>query len=420
MEAKSLDAWLSELEQLHPSAIDLGLSRCGEVAARLDLLSTDATTITVAGTNGKGSTVAVMESILCEQGAVCGAFTSPHLIRYAERIRVNGQEVDDTLIVQAFEAIDAARRDISLTYFEFGALAALWVFRELKVAYQLLEVGLGGRLDAVNIVDADVAVITAIGLDHQEWLGSDVDTIAVEKCGIARLGKPCVVADESAPLTVMATLEKIGSQALRAAEHYHFDDQQFIGADGHAFHWTIPEGVIALNAAAAVAALQRTGIRVDEKCFAAATERLSLRGRREHIKVGHLSVVMDVAHNPDAARQLGQFLAVLPPVDKTVAVFAVMSDKDCHDMIAALNDDVDVWCLPRGIGGERGQEPERIAGYLGDNARVFESFNQSLKHALAHLAGVGRLLIFGSFFTVAAGLEALETITEASTGERDV
>ena len=420
MEAKSLDAWLSELEQLHPSAIDLGLTRCGEVAERLDLLSTPATTITVAGTNGKGSTVAVMESILCEQGLICGAFTSPHLIRYAERIRVNGEEVKDELIVQAFEEIDVARGDISLTYFEFGALAALWVFREMKVSHQLLEVGLGGRLDAVNIIDADVAVITAIGLDHQEWLGSDVETIAIEKCGIARSGKPCVVADEHAPVTVMSTLEKIGSQAVRAGDEYHFSDQEFVGAIARSFPWSIPEGVIPLNAAAAVTALQCAGIRVDGERFTAATERLTLRGRREHIDMGGLSVVMDVAHNPDAVRELGEFLVTLPQVDNTVAVFAVMSDKDCRDMIATLQHDVDFWCLPRGIGGERGQEPDHIAGFLGGNAEVFESFSQSLDHALAQLAGVGRLLIFGSFFTVAAGLEALEIIAKASRGERDV
>ena len=420
MDEKSLDSWLSDLEQLHPSAIDLGLTRCGEVAERLDLLSTPATTITVAGTNGKGSTVAVMESILCEQGLSCGAFTSPHLIRYAERIRVNGEEVKDELIVQAFEEIDVARGDISLTYFEFGALAALWVFREMKVTHQLLEVGLGGRLDAVNIVDAEVAVITAIGLDHQEWLGSDVETIAIEKCGIARSGQPCVVADEHAPVTVMSTLEKIGSQAVRAGDQYHFSDQEFFGAGARSFPWNIPEGVIPLNAAAAVTALQCAGIRVDEKRFAAAKDHLTLRGRREHINMGTLSVVMDVAHNPDAARQLVGFLGTLPPVDKTIAVFAVMSDKDCHDMISALERDVDFWCLPRGIGGARGQDPDHIAAFLGGNSGVFESFNQSLDHALAQLAGVGRLLILGSFFTVAAGLEALESIAQTSTGGGDV
>jgi dihydrofolate synthase/folylpolyglutamate synthase len=232
VKAKSLEAWLAELEHRHPSAIDLGLDRCGEVASRLHLLVPTATTITVAGTNGKGSTVAMMEALLCEQGVSCGAFTSPHLIKYNERIRVNGLEVEDSLIVRAFEAIEAARGEISLTYFEFGALAALWVFYALGVEYQLLEVGLGGRLDAVNIIDADACVITAIGLDHQEWLGNDVDTIAIEKCGIARAGKPCVVADQAAPKTVNESLHRIGAKAIRAGEAYHFTQELFFGIGG--------------------------------------------------------------------------------------------------------------------------------------------------------------------------------------------
>ena len=170
----NLAGWLERLEQLHPSAIDLGLARCGEVARRLELLDTGATTITVAGTNGKGSTVAVMEALLCASGVHVGAFTSPHLVRYNERIRVDGAEVSDELIVEAFDAIDQARVAVSLTYFEFNTLAALWIFKKLDVTFQLLEVGLGGRLDAVNIIDADVAVVTAIGLDHQEWLGPTI------------------------------------------------------------------------------------------------------------------------------------------------------------------------------------------------------------------------------------------------------
>ena len=420
MEAKSLDDWLSELERLHPSAIDLGLARCGEVARRLQLLTTSATTITVAGTNGKGSTVAVMETLLSEHGLRCGAFTSPHLINYNERIRVNGAEVDDDLIVRAFEAIEVARGDISLTYFEFGALAALWVFRELEVVYQLLEVGLGGRLDAVNIIDADIAVITAIGLDHQEWLGSDVETIAVEKCGIARSGKPCIVADNAAPSTVMQTLRQRGATAVRAGHDYQFSDECFSWRDSQVFSWEVPSGVIALNAAAAVAALLTAGVSVDERSFAAAASQLTLRGRREHTNWGGLSVVLDVAHNPDAAVQLHQFLTTLPMVERTIAVFAVMSDKDCHDMISALEHDVDFWCLPYGIGGERGQQPEHLSSLLGQNSRVFETFDESLKCALDLLSGVGRLLIFGSFFTVAEGIVSLKTRGHKLLGDVDV
>ena len=419
MKAKSLDAWLAELEQRHPSAIDLGLDRCGEVASRLHLLVSTATTITVAGTNGKGSTVAMMEAVLCEQGVSCGAFTSPHLIKYNERIRVNGLEVEDSLIVRAFEAIEAARGEISLTYFEFGALAALWVFYALGVEYQLLEVGLGGRLDAVNIIDADACVITAIGLDHQEWLGNDVDTIAIEKCGIARAGKPCVVADHAAPKTVNESLHRIGAKAIRAGEAYHFTQELFSGLEDQTFSWEIPDGMIPLNAAAAVAALLAVGARVDSEVFKAASKRLRLRGRREHTSVDELSVVMDVAHNPDACHELHGFLRRLPKVHNTVAVFAVMSDKDCRDMIAALDGDIDFWCLPHGVGGERGQSPDELVGYVRGNGQVFETFNESLEFAIARLAGSGRLLIFGSFFTVSAGIAGLRELIATKVGAFD-
>ncbi|MAJ53205.1 MAG: hypothetical protein CBC39_04335 [Cellvibrionales bacterium TMED79] len=419
MKAKSLEAWLAELEQRHPTAIDLGLDRCGEVASRLHLLVPTATTITVAGTNGKGSTVAMMEALLCEQGVSCGAFTSPHLIKYNERIRVNGLEVEDSLIVRAFEAIEAARGEISLTYFEFGALAALWVFYALGVEYQLLEVGLGGRLDAVNIIDADACVITAIGLDHQEWLGNDVDTIAIEKCGIARAGKPCVVADHAAPKTVNESLHRIGAKAIRAGEAYHFTQELFSGLEDQTFSWEIPDGIIPLNAAAAVAALLAVGARVDSKVFKAASKRLRLRGRREHTSVDELSVVMDVAHNPDACHELHGFLRRLPKVHNTVAVFAVMSDKDCRDMIAALDGDIDFWCLPHGVGGERGQSPDELVGYVRGNGQVFETFNESLEFAIARLAGSGRLLIFGSFFTVSAGIAGLRELIATKVGAFD-
>lgn len=419
MKAKSLEAWLAELEQRHPTAIDLGLDRCGEVASRLHLLVSTATTITVAGTNGKGSTVAMMEALLCEQGVSCGAFTSPHLIKYNERIRVNGLEVEGSLIVRAFEAIEAARGEISLTYFEFGALAALWVFYALGVEYQLLEVGLGGRLDAVNIIDADACVITAIGLDHQEWLGHDVDTIAIEKCGIARAGKPCVVADHAAPKTVNESLHRIGAKAIRAGEEYHFTQELFSGLEDQTFSWEIPDGMIPLNAAAAVAALLAVGARVDSEVFKAASKRLRLRGRREHTSVDELSVVMDVAHNPDACHELHGFLRRLPKVHNTVAVFAVMSDKDCRDMIAALDGDIDFWCLPHGVGGERGQSPDELVGYVRGNGQVFETFNESLEFAIARLAGSGRLLIFGSFFTVAAGIAGLRELIATKVGALD-
>ena len=405
-----LAAWLERLEQLHPSAIDLGLARCGEVARRLDLVDTGVTTITVAGTNGKGSTVAVMEAILCARGERVGAFTSPHLVRYNERIRVEGAEVSDALIVEAFEAIEKARSDISLTYFEFNTLAALWIFKKLDVAFQLLEVGLGGRLDAVNIVDADVAVVTAIGLDHQEWLGSDVETIAIEKCGIARDGRACVVADSSAPVSVSTELQRIGACEVRALRDYAFGDTYFESPKAGSIAWSLPAGILPLNAAAGLRALGAAGVGVTEELVAAGMKRLVLKGRRESFRLGNIDIVLDVAHNPDAAVELRKFLDRQTATQTTTAIFAVMSDKDCHDMIAAVEPVIDEWYLPSGIGGARGQSPEVVEALISGAANVTPTFESAFDGAMGSLADGGRLVIFGSFFTVGEGMKALNSV----------
>ena len=405
-----LAAWLERLEQLHPSAIDLGLARCGEVARRLELLDTTVTSITVAGTNGKGSTVAVMEAILCARGERVGAFTSPHLVRYNERIRVEGAEVSDALIVEAFEAIEKARSDISLTYFEFNTLAALWIFKKLDVACQLLEVGLGGRLDAVNIVDSDVAVVTAIGLDHQEWLGSDVETIAIEKCGIARDGRVCVVADSAAPVSVSTELQRIGACEVRALRDYAFGDTYFDSLKAGSIAWSLPAGILPLNAAAGLRALEAAGDVITEELVAEGMKRIVLKGRRESFRLGNIDIVLDVAHNPDAAVELRKFLDRQMAAQTTTAIFAVMSDKDCRDMIAAVEPVIDEWYLPSGIGGARGQSPEVVEGLISGAAHVTPTFESAFEGAMESLADGGRLIIFGSFFTVGEGMKALDSL----------
>ncbi len=405
-----LAAWLERLEQLHPSAIDLGLARCGEVARRLELLDTTVTSITVAGTNGKGSTVAVMEAILCATGERVGAFTSPHLVRYNERIRVEGVEVSDALIVEAFEAIEKARSDISLTYFEFNTLAALWIFKKLDVSCQLLEVGLGGRLDAVNIVDSDVAVVTAIGLDHQEWLGSDVETIAIEKCGIARDGRTCIVADSAAPVSVSTELQRIGAFEVRALRDYVFGDTYFDSLKAGSIAWSLPAGILPLNAAAGLRALEAAGGEITEELVAAGMKRVVLKGRRESFRLANIDIVLDVAHNPDAAVELRKFLDHQMATQTTTAIFAVMSDKDCRDMIAAVEPVIDEWYLPSGIGGARGQSPEVVEGLISGAAHVTPTFEAAFEGAMGSLADGGRLIIFGSFFTVGEGMKALDSL----------
>lgn len=409
----SLAGWLERLEQLHPSAIDLGLSRCGEVAQRLDLVDTGIITATVAGTNGKGTTVAVMESVLSTSGVRCGAFTSPHLIRFNERIRVDGQEVSDETIVAAFEAIERAREEISLTYFEFGALAALWIFKTFDVQYQLLEVGLGGRLDAVNIIDADVTVITAIGLDHQEWLGETLDAIAVEKCGIARRDVSCVVADVKAPDSVFRELTRRGAKPVVVGENYQYDARVYRSSRGVSIEWELAPGVLGINAGAALAALDVLGVSLSSEIIATAMANLNLQGRRERRQLRDIEVILDVAHNPDAAVQLKEFLQAQPPAEHTVAVFAVMSDKDCHDMISALEGLIDFWCLPAGVGGPRGQAPSVLSKLISDESAVYTSFSSAWDSALARVGARGRVVVFGSFFTVGEGLAALDNAAAA-------
>ena len=412
-----LVAWLEHLEQLHPSAIDLGLERCGEVARRLDVLETAATTITVAGTNGKGSTVAVMEAVLCANGEHVGAFTSPHLIRYNERIRIGGSEVSDELIVEAFEAIERARAAISLTYFEFNTLAALWIFKRVGVAFQLLEVGLGGRLDAVNIINADVAVVTAVGLDHQEWLGSDVENIAVEKCGIARNGRPCIVADVAAPRSVFTELERVGACEVVAVRDYGYDQSCYLSSESGPIAWSLPVGLIPMNAAAGLRALEAAGMTICADVVSKAMNRLVLHGRRECRRLGDIDVVLDVAHNPDAAEQLRQFLEMEPRNRPTAALFAVMSDKDCGNMISAVEHLIDEWYLPAGIGGERGQSPNLLAGFILGVVHVEPSFKEAFDKAVASLEPAGgRLIVFGSFFTVGEGMKAIERVLSMRLG----
>ena len=402
-----LAGWLDRLEQLHPSAIDLGLNRCGEVARRLDLVDTGIITATVAGTNGKGSTVAVMESVLCANGHHCGAFTSPHLIRFNERIRVDGQEVSDETIVAAFEAIELAREEISLTYFEFGALAALWIFKTFDVQYQLLEVGLGGRLDAVNIIDADVTVITAIGLDHQEWLGETVDAIAVEKCGIARPGVSCVVADVNAPDSVFCELARIGAKPFAVGESYEYDERGYRSSASTSIEWDLAPGVLGINAGAAMAALDLLELPLSSEMVETAVANLNLHGRRERRTLDQIDVIFDVAHNPDAIAKLREFLDESVVRHPTVAVFGVMSDKDCYRMISILDSVFDLWCLPQGIGGARGMDPEAISAMIPGVSAVFESFAHAWSAALHHAGDRGRIVVFGSFFTVGEGMRVL-------------
>lgn len=409
MPPKSLADWLAFLEQLHPKSIDLGLDRCREVASRLDLLKPKATTITVAGTNGKGSTVATMERCLTHLGETCGAFTSPHLLDFNERIRVNGLPVDDDEIVAAFQTIDEARADISLSYFEFGALAALLIFDRHRVDYQLLEVGLGGRLDAVNIIDADIAIITSIGLDHQDWLGPDRETIAIEKCGIARSNRLCVVAEQLPPDTLLPELARIGAKTLTIGTDFSFANGELrLPHSAEPLRVMAPDYLVMSNVAAALTALSQLGVPIAAADVNAALSGVSVAGRRQVISREQYSYILDVAHNIEAIDQLIDFLKQKPCEGRRIAIFAALSDKPIDAMISGLVDLIDEWYLPAGVGGERASDPALMATERLSQSMIRSDFESAWNDVHAVVGAGDQIVVFGSFFTVSEALSRLD------------
>ena len=347
MTGGALSRWLERIERLHPRTIELGLERVHAVASRLDLAAPGCRTVTVAGTNGKGTTASLIAASLHAAGHGVGLYTSPHLYRYNERIRINGQTVTDDALCQAFEAVDAAREGVALTYFEFGTLAALWLFRRAGVQSQVLEVGLGGRLDAVNLVDADLAVITNIGLDHTDWLGETLEAIAAEKAGILRAGRPAVCGSDSMPNAVLDRARELGCPLrLRGRD---FAPQP--GEDGS---WTYRgvdrcwSGLPTLggpswvdNAASAAAALEVLGEPSDPEPFRHALLNERLPGRCE--RRGDL--LLDVSHNAEGAAALALTLGSLDLPRPRIAILGMLADKPATAYVQALADAVDEFVL---------------------------------------------------------------------------
>lgn len=421
MDAASLTQWLARLETLHPNPIDLGLERVARVARALDIIPVEVPVVTVAGTNGKGSTVAVLEAVLHQCGQIAGVYTSPHLLRFNERIRVAGEEAADAEIVDAFEAIDRARGSISLTYFEFATLAALLVFRARKVDVVVLEVGLGGRLDAVNIIDPTVAVITRIDLDHQDWLGSDRGSIAREKGGIMRSGVPVVIADRAPPAQLISCAQAIGAQPVLRLGH-EFDCEiiggdwmgRLQGADGEQLRLPTQRraSLIPDNVCAGLQAAVQLGCEFDHAQLGAALKSAGPRGRCERFKIADYEVVLDVAHNPGSVYNLVEFLNVTPCKGKTISIFSVMGDKDVGAMIEAAGQCFDSWLVAGQPDNPRAAIAADIAALLQQQGQVVESISDDLGQAFGRaqaLLGEGdRLVVFGSFFTVAGVLPLLE------------
>jgi dihydrofolate synthase/folylpolyglutamate synthase len=408
---RALEDWLAWLEGQHPRAIDLGLERVGVVAERLGVRSLRCPVITVGGTNGKGSTVASLVGICRAAGLRVGSYTSPHILHFNERVAIDGHAVDDATLVRAFECVQVARGEVSLTYFEFTTLAAFFIFREAGLDVAILEVGLGGRLDAVNLVDADVAVVTSIGIDHTEYLGDTRELIAVEKAGIFRAGRPAICGDTDPPPTLLAEAGRIGALLTCRGRDFDFRD------DGGSWSWRgaghefvgLPKPALALeNAATALAALQASPLVIAEPALREGLRLAALPGRLQAVAQTPL-ILLDVAHNPHGA---GFLMRQLPVVagQRTLAVFAMLADKDVSGVIDACLGRIDGWYVAT-LDGPRGEKAGRLGGLLRARgchvAGEFHSVAAALDAARHEAQPADRILVFGSFHTVAAAQQAL-------------
>ena len=425
MRFRALDDWLRWQENLHPHSIDLGLERVQQVAADLGLAPFVCPVVTVGGTNGKGSCVALLEAMLAAGGLRVGTFTSPHLVHYNERIRIAGRLATDEELMAAFERIEAVRGERSLTFFEFNTLAALQLFQSQPLDAVVLEVGLGGRLDAVNIVDADVALLTSIALDHCEWLGNTVEDIGREKAGIFRAGRPAVLGSADMPRSVFAAAHALGTPLRVPGVDYRFrtfaDHWEWVSRDLQLPKLPLP----ALagrqqpgNAAAAVAVLAELGTRLplDARAIARGLRGVRLQGRFE-VRASDPPWILDVAHNPQATEQLAENLRALPAKGRTLAVVGVLKDKDAPALIAPLLAHVDIWFTvatsgPRGMTGAelRARCAPRLSARCFEAASVFEGCAMAQREALPG----DRVVVFGSFQTVGPALEWLERAASSS------
>ena len=405
----SLSGWLQRLESQHPVEIDLGLERVAAVAHALGVTISPPITMTVAGTNGKGSVVAVASTLLERSGLRVGRYTSPHLNRFNERICLNGAEAPDCDLIAAFEAVEQARGPISLTYFEVATLAALWIFREQNVDVQVLEVGLGGRLDAVNILDADVSVITSIGLDHMDWLGSNREQIAVEKAGVARAGRPCIVADSEPPRSLLSSLEQRGSVNFIVNREWHIAHGELHMASGATYELPRVDGLLPQNVGAAVQALEAGQFCALSQDLLHQISGLSVPGRRSLHRLGSVDVLLDVAHNVEAVAELVRLLHQRPVSGRTVALFGVMGDKPIRDMLRACESVFDEWNLIDLSHVPRAMETHCLVELLSptETVRGIGCFADLWDSVLARGRAGDRIVVFGSFYSVGEATQLL-------------
>lgn len=423
---RTLADWLAYIECQHPTSIDMGLDRVREVAGRMGLTRPAKHVITVGGTNGKGSTVAFIEAITREAGWQVGAYTSPHLLVYNERVRINGSEAGDAELVAGFEAVEAARGETSLTYFEYGTLCALWLFQRANLDLAILEVGLGGRLDATNLVDADVAVVTTVDIDHQAYLGDDREKIGFEKAGIARPWKPLVLGEDDPPSSVLGHAYAIGASAIRAGCDFFFEPLYDSAVPGNPDHWQwrevgktlelplprMPGPAQLRNAATAIAALRALPVPVPDDAIVRGVADAHLAGRLQRFQRNGVEVVVDVGHNPQAARELAAWLRQSEVPGRTSVVFAALGDKDIVGLVETLASQVSHWYLaglaqagPRGL--DVAVFAQRLSATAAGAGEQFPDVALALEAAIAQAQPGDRILVFGSFHTVAAAMGLL-------------
>lgn len=401
---RTLEEWLSYIESIHLTEIDMGLTRIQQVADTLALSFSSAKVVTVGGTNGKGTTCAFLENALLKKGHSVAVYSSPHIRLFNERLRINKVDIDNESLIQAFNEIEQKRGDISLTYYEYTTLAALLILKRNQPDFIILEVGLGGRLDATNIIDADISVITTVDLDHQAFLGNDRESIGREKAGIMRQNRPCVVGDVNPPTSVIEHANDIGCDLFLRDQFFH------VQLDGNTWQWSTESAVFTQlpqpsiprdNIATALAVLELAQITMSEQDVRELVATTKVPGRTE---IHHLQcdVMFDVGHNPLAARYLAQVVQSAS-YRHVYAVFGMMADKDIKQTIAPLVENIDTWFVGSLSATPRGASAKHIQQFLPKDSKsqTFDNVSDAYKMATEQATSDDLVLVFGSFFTVA-------------------
>lgn len=411
----TLNEWLVLLENRHPVQIQLGLERIKQVAARLDLCHLDACVITVAGTNGKGSTVAMLNAIYCASGFQVGCYTSPHLLRFNERICVNHQPITDEALCDAFQVIEEGRGAVHLTYFEMTTLAALYYFKQLSLDVIILEVGLGGRLDATNIIDATLAIITTIDWDHQDYLGTTLEAIGYEKAGILRPKQLFVYADNHPPASIIKKARELDAYAYYLGQQYLFEviNDKLTVVLNQQCTLSLPIPALHLQAAASgvvVSQLLNDRLPVTLDNLTKAMKEVYVPARLEVVCINGATTLFDVAHNPQAVLRLARWIRAYPYTGRVYAVFSALKDKDLHGLVEPLLNYVDAWHIAM-LPSQRAADLSQLLDCIGTDSVVacFEDPVKAYTEVMHKVNTNDIIIVYGSFLTVSAVMLAYET-----------